>query len=579
MCGIWGRIKTGAAGASKQALPTSSDILRAETYTDRLRGRGPEGTCVAQTSSGLLGFTRLAINGLHPAGMQPMRHTNTTWVCNGELYNWAELASRLDLGTLIGEEHQSVSDCSILGPLWDKFKTTPEVFFRALDGVFAVILVDDETGIVTIGRDPYGVRPLFELYDSEQDVTYYASEMKALVGLVEESRLSYIDPVQPGTYTQINTRTGGRIVRPYHTIPWLKNPIYSVESGLAEQAIRTSLTAAVRKRLMTERPVAALLSGGVDSSLIAALVQRELQLLGKPPLETFTVGFKGSADIEYARRVAEHIGSRHTEILTTPDEFLDVLPQVIHDIESYDITTVRASVGNWFVSREISRLSDAKVLFNGDGADELFGSYLYFFRAPDDESYEAEVERLLKEIHMYDVQRSDRSISSHGLEPRTPFLDKQFVSVVRSIGTEFLRPRKGTLPEKWILRKAFADEGLLPAEVLWRQKEAFSDGVSGTEKSWYQQIQEKVATFPTLVEEYERYKVLSSATCEACDCNCIGQKEFTHVPPTSLESYYYRKVFHRFYGASCEKVIPRFWMPKWSGETNDPSARTLSLYT
>jgi asparagine synthase (glutamine-hydrolysing) len=304
---------------------------------------------------------------------------------------------------------------------------------------------------------------------------------------------------------------------------------------------------------MTERPVAALLSGGLDSSLIAALVQRELVALGKPALETFTVGFENSPDVLHARQVATHIGSKHTEIIVTPDQFFEVIPQVIHDIESYDITSVRASVGNWFVSREIRRQSDAKVVFNGDGADELFGSYLYFFRSPDDESYEAEVSRLLTDIHKYDVLRSDRCISSHGLEPRTPFLDKQFVSLVRSVPTELLRPRKGVKCEKWILRKAFEPFGLLPDSVLWRQKEAFSDGVSGTAKSWYQEIQERIPE--------------------------SGPKQtFWYLTPQTEEAYYYRSIFHQHYGMEGEKVLSYFWMPKWSGETKDPSARTLSLY-
>ena len=225
------------------------------------------------------------------------------------------------------------------------------------------------------------------------------------------------------------------------------------------------------------------------------------------------------------------------------------------------------------MSREISRRSDAKVVFNGDGADELFGSYLYFFRAPDNESYEAETIRLLEDIHMYDVLRSDRSISSHGLEPRTPFLDKQFVALVKSIPTELLRPIRKELPknvigfggpeflqycrpEKWLLRMAFHKENLLPRSVLWRQKEAFSDGVSGSAKSWYQEIQERIDS-----SDFEQNK-----------------DNFLYLPPQTPEAYYYRTLFHELYGCDGERVISYFWMPKWSNETKDPSARTLSLY-
>jgi asparagine synthase (glutamine-hydrolysing) len=348
----------------------------------------------------------------------------------------------------------------------------------------------------------------------------------------------------------------------YHEVPWLKNPLFvpSIEGcqDLAEAALRAALTTAVKKRLMTERPVAALLSGGVDSSLIAALVQRELKEMGKPALETYSIGFEGSPDLHYARKVAEHIGSNHTEVVVTPDDFFAAIPDVVQAIESYDITTVRASVGNWMVAREIARLSEAKVVFNGDGADEVFGSYLYFYRAPTDEAFEAESGRLLQDIHLYDVLRSDRCISSHGLEPRTPFLDKQFVAVARSLPTVWRRPERATATapgrcEKWILRSAFKPLDLLPHEVLWRQKEAFSDGVSRQQKSWYQEIQERV---PAITD--------ASA--------------WTYLPPPSAEAQYYRTLFDRWYGLPCEKVIPYFWMPKWSGETKDPSARTLSLY-
>ena len=529
MCGIWACI--------------GCPLTKAETIhqTNRVRGRGPESTEALVLATATLGFARLALNDLTPQGMQPFSQGGIHWICNGEIYNWKEVADRHAFLCL------SASDCSVLGPLWAKFRDSPETFFRALDGVFALVLVDEATGLTTVGRDPYGVRPLF--YAQGLSRVYVASEMKALVGLTKGP----IQAVPPGNYLQFETATGARVRRvAYHAVPWIKNPAYTHEE-VACAAIKDALVAAVRKRLMTERPVAALLSGGVDSSLIAALVQRERKALGKPPLETFTIGFAGSPDLAFAREAAAWMGSKHTELVVTPDAFFEAVPAVIRDIESYDITTVRASVGNWFVARDIRRLSEAKVVFNGDGADEVFGSYLYCFRAPDDESYEAEVTRLLSDIHLFDVLRSDRSISSHGLEARTPFLDKQFVSVVRSVATSLLRPQKGVRPEKALLRKAFEAEGLLPPSVLWRQKEAFSDGVSGTSKSWYQEIQDRVP--------------IGAAT-----------STWTHNPPPTAEARYYRTLFDADYGSPCEQVIPYFWMPRWSGETSDPSARTLSIY-
>ena len=531
MCGIWGCIGREA---------TADEIVSSQMA---LNNRGPEDIGLYNLPSLTLGFTRLALNGLGPDGNQPLVQGRLTWVCNGEIYNWKELADRLDLLC------ESTSDCSVIGPLWSRLRSTPDQFFRALDGVFALMIVDLDAGEVIVGRDPYGIRPLF--YVKQDGNTWIASEMKALKGKIPGATIHH---VKPGTYMRIQISSGLILdEQVWHSVPWVKNPVLS--ELRACNLVREGLEQAVKKRLMTERPVAALLSGGLDSSLIAALVQRELVALGKPALETFTVGFEGSPDVLHARQVATHIGSKHTEVIVTPDQFFEVIPEVIHDIESYDITSVRASVGNWFVSREIRRRSDAKVVFNGDGADELFGSYLYFFRSPDNESYEAEVGRLLSDIHKYDVLRSDRCISSHGLEPRTPFLDKQFVALVRSVPTEFLRPRKGSESrcEKWLLRKAFEPFGLLPDSVLWRQKEAFSDGVSGATKSWYQEIQERVP-------------------------NVSDKQVFWHLTPQTDEAYYYRSLFHEQYGVEGEKVLSYFWMPKWSGETKDPSARTLSLY-
>ncbi len=553
MCGIWACL----------GYCSGSD---ASECTSKLLPRGPEQLKVLAVSDTIhLGFTRLAINGLHEEGMQPMTFmdgdSKITWICNGEIYNWLDLASRFGL-------RKGISDCSILGELWTKLDRKAEVFFRALDGVFSIILYDGKTNSVVIGRDPYGVRPLFTAANLISKQIFFASEMKALYNAPDQ-----ITVFLPGHYMTYSVLDSGFVqtsYAPYHTVPWLKNPIWSSSySGgldLACQAVRESLKAAVKKRLMTERPCAALLSGGIDSSLICSLVSSELKALGKPALKTFSIGFPGSPDLLYARKVAEHIGSEHTEIISSPDEFFNAIPEVIKAIESYDITTVRASVGNWLICKEIAKRTDCKVVFNGDGSDEVFGSYLYFFRAPSDEEFEAESSRLLEDIHLYDVLRSDRSISSHGLEARTPFLDKQFVSVARGVATEWRRPRRATLAmerssgeidngqvEKWILRKAFSGTNALPDEVLWRQKEAFSDGVSNAEKSWYKEIADRV----------------------------ISGKEprtYTHLPPQTPEAQYYRDIFTDIYGEKCTKILKYFWMPKWSGETKDPSARTLSIY-
>ncbi len=564
MCGIWALLG--------QPLPTET----VKTLLKQLKARGPEGARMATGTDYQLGFTRLAINGLNPDGMQPMRWKDTwSWVCNGELYNWKDLAERHSISTVSG------SDCEILGPLMEGLgsQTDCRTVFQSLDGVFATVLVNEKDKVAFVGRDPYGVRPLYvgyilgqeeELgtkYGQDRAVIFDGSKPRPVESIVFASELKAlpldkcfrVEPFPPGHYAAYDLKTLTRIgFEPYHTVPWLKHASLSYKDDAAN-AVLNALTSAVEKRMMTERPVAALLSGGLDSSLIAALVQRALRVAKAPSLKTFSIGFEGSEDLRYARLVADCIGSDHTEVIMTPDEFFAAIPEVIRDIESYDITTVRASVGNWLVSREIAKRTDCKVVFNGDGSDEVFGGYKYFYLAPSDEAFEAETARLLTDIHYFDVLRSDRSISSHGLEARTPFLDKQFVACARAIAIDLRRPSK-TCIEKDILRSAFnKGDMILPVEVLWRKKEAFSDGVSGKEKSWYEICQEKAEAIvgPEWKDKAAKY---------------------THLTPKTAEAYYYRSLYEQLYGHVAEVAsVPYHWMPRWSPGATDPSARTLAV--
>jgi asparagine synthase (glutamine-hydrolysing) len=529
----------------------------------RLEARGPEGASVWEADRVQMGFTRLAINGLNEAGMQPMHNAPNDfhWMCNGEIYNWKRLAERYSLVSNSG------SDCEILGPLFQQVArdVNAKAFFQALDGVFATVFVDTAAGVAFVGRDPYGVRPLFQgitfMPDDKSRIKriVFASEMKAM----PLTELDVVVPFQPGSYAVFDLKTlqqiGGEA---YHSVPW-------IQSGATLEHLAGSIEAAVTKRMMTERPVAALLSGGLDSSLIAALAAKSLKKAGAGRIKTYSIGFHGSEDLRCARIVSDHIGSDHTEIVVTPDDFWDAIPDVIRDIESFDITTVRASVGNWLVSKYIRENSECKVVFNGDGSDEVLGGYLYFYNAPSDEAFDTESARLLQDIHYFDVLRSDRCISSNGLEARTPFLDKQFVAVARSFEVSNRRPQKGGNPEKWLLRQAFAGSGLLPDEILWRRKEAFSDGVSGGDgaKSWYQICKEKAEA------------AVGSNWTE-------GAKIFTHLTPQTAEAYYYRTLFHQHYSGNPRGAIkpaignvPYHWMPKWSGNATDPSARTLKVYS
>ena len=556
MCGIWFN------------LGLLMPIYDPKTWVKTLTPRGPEDMRIISLSGDItMGFTRLAINGLNEEGMQPFGKRHLVWMCNGEIYNWRQLAAEHNLNEPSG------SDCEVLGDLYELYKDNLTSLFRSIDGVFALIIVDLERKQVIVARDPYGVRPLFVgtkyIYRHENNTTFtigtsnifFASEIKALSHLADT-----IVPFTPGTYQVYSIETKKLLTtQKYHTTPWLTNPLYTPrsENGLemACMSLRFALEEAVKKRMMTERPVAALLSGGIDSSLIASLVQKELRRVGAPPLKTFSIGMPGSTDLKYARKVADWIGSDHTEILLTADDFFKAIPEVIHSIETYDTTTVRASVGNWLVSREIAKRCDAKVVFNGDGSDEVFGSYLYFYKAPSERDFEEEVSRLLDDIYLFDVLRSDRTISSHGLEPRTPFLDKQFVNVARSIASCWRRPIKGKQMEKWILRRAFSDGMTLPHEVLWRQKEAFSDGVSGHEKSWYEEIQDRVKNY---VPANWREK---------------AERQYSYLTPQTPEQYYYRYLFEADFGRlPVPTCVHYFWMPRWTPGATDPSARTLSVY-
>jgi asparagine synthase (glutamine-hydrolysing) len=509
-----------------------------------LEARGPEGSKVTILSDRLaFGFTRLAINGLTPDGMQPFHKRDLTWMCNGEIYNSNELNFSLGINS-------AGSDCYCIGDLYLRHQDDLATFARSLDGVFAVALYDSVRNRLILARDPYGIRPLYVGTDLNGNMCF-ASEIKALTP--QHSNIRHFPPGTIEVYN-INTLTLSKRIQ-YHTVPWITNTTLTPTSAI--ESVRTALLQAVEKRMLTDRPVAALLSGGLDSSLIASIVQRFLTSSGQPPLKTFSIGFKGSSDLKHAKLVADYIGSDHTEIEMTPDEFFNAIPEVIKAIESYDTTTVRASVGNYLIAKEIRNRSECKVVFNGDGADELFGGYLYFRSAPNDAAFHSETGRLLEDIHFFDVLRSDRSISSNGLEARTPFLDKQFVAVVRSLSPSLLRPLPGKI-EKSILRESFYD-GWLPEEVLMRRKEAFSDGVSSPEKAWFQEIQERVSK--CIPHDWRKHN-----------------SNMEHLRPQTPEEYYYRAHFDNYY-PNAEKVnVPYRWMPKWSPETTDPSARTLNVY-
>lgn len=541
MCGIWAYLRIRAANVD------------CAQCVKQLEPRGPEYSSVLDISGAgagtgtTLGFTRLAINGLTPAGHQPFILNKTYIVCNGEIYNYKQLAAAHSI-----ELAEGTSDCAVIPHLYKKHAANLSAVCRALDGVFAFVMVDMVERRIHVARDPYGVRPLFAAIHEGNRV--WSSELKGL-----PAGCTDIESFPPGTWKTYSTDTGALVDSArYHLIPTIADKMpAAADRGVAATALHDALVAAVHKRLMSDRPIGALLSGGVDSSLIASIAARELARSGKR-LHTFSIGMPGSTDLAYAEKVAQHINSIHHTVRVTPEDFLRAIPQVIHDIESYDITTVRASVGNWLIGKYIKEHTDIKVVFNGDGSDEIGGGYIYFYAAPSDAAFEAETARLLEEIHVFDVLRSDRSMAAHGLETRTPFLDKHVVATWRALPTAFRRPVKGVQAEKAILREAFAAGNYLPTEVLWRKKEAFSDGVSSTDDSWYKRCAE--------------YAKGAGFTPSYIQMMTAGW----HNPPKTEEAFYYRRMFEESYGVAAAHIIPHMWMPRWIAAAADPSARTLT---
>jgi len=524
--------------------------------------RGPEFSKLdVLTNNVILGFHRLAINGLNSESNQPFLVNNIMLICNGEIYNYKQLYKSMKITPTTD------SDCEVIIHLYEKYGI--EQTLTMLDGVFGFVLYDLKLQKIFVARDPMGVRPLYCLYNG----LGFASELKCLTYKKDDIIVHFT----PGTYSVCNYLSGIWYLdvrnKPYY-LPTLSYtyPQETITTQHYIKEIASLLHNAVIKRCeTTERPVACLLSGGLDSSLIASLVASYFRQQGKT-IETYSIGLAGSEDIKYAKIVADYIGTNHHEIIVTEDDMFNAIPEVIGALESWDTTTVRASLGNYLIGKYIAANSEAKVIFNGDGSDELFGGYLYMNKCPDDIEFDKETRRLLQDIHMFDVLRSDKSISSNGLEPRTPFLDRTLVNYVLSIPTEVRNHNNFTgEPEKRLLRIAFNNyvyEGrkMLPDEILWRRKEAFSDGVSSQGRSLFVILQEKIRD------------VLNKEIDEITTKEYEYEKYFWQEHDASIETekIYYKRIFHELY-SNRPHIMPYFWMPKYTN-ANDPSARTLSLY-
>ncbi|MBP5354561.1 MAG: asparagine synthase B [Lachnospiraceae bacterium] len=513
---------------------SSAAMERFLTGFGRTKSRGPDDSRVVETGNGILGFHRLAIMGLHPEGMQPFESNGCYAVCNGEIYGFEKVR---DMLRDKGYTFQSDSDCEVLLPLYHEYGTD---MFAMLDAEFACILYDGETGEYIAARDPIGIRPLYYGYDEEGTIVF-ASEAKNLIDLVKDVR-----PFPPGHYYKDGE------FHCYRDITAVRS-VCTDDLETACAKIREKLVAGVKKRLVADAKVGFLLSGGLDSSLVCAIAARETD----KPIETFAIGMeKDAIDLKYARQVAEFIGSHHTEVFMTPEEVLASLKDVIHLLGTYDITTIRASMGMYLVCKAIHETTDIRVLLTGEISDELFG-YKYTDFAPSAEAFQAESVKRIRELHMYDVLRADRCISVNSLEARVPFGDLDFVQYVMELdpAKKMNVYNKG----KYLLRHAFEGLGYLPDEILWREKAAFSDAVGHSMVDDLKEFAEKQYTDKEFEEKREKY---------------------TFAQPFTKESLLYREIFESFYPGQAEMVVD-FWMPnkEWEGcNVNDPSARVLSNY-
>ena len=498
----------------------------------RTVSRGPDDSRVIDIGAGLTGFHRLAIMGLTPDGMQPFSLDGDYLICNGEIYGFDKFRKALE-----GKyAFKSDSDCEVLLPLYKEYGTD---MFAMLDAEYALVIYDAKRGKFIAARDPIGIRPLFYGYD-ETGAIMFASEAINLVGLTDK-----ITPFPPGCYYD-----GDKFVR-YCDIA----AVHKVSGDGVEEAcknIREKLVAGIEKRLVADAKVGFLLSGGLDSSLVCAVAAKK----SDKPIKTFSIGMSGDAiDLRYAREVADYIGSEHTEVIIDKEKVLASLDTVIKILGTFDITTVRASIGMYLVCKAIHETTDIRVLLTGEISDELFG-YKYTDFAPNAEEFQKEAEKRVRELYMYDVLRADRCISVNSLEARVPFGDLDFVKYVMSLDPAIKMNVYGK--GKYLLRKAFEGDWL-PYDILMREKAAFSDAVGHSMVDYLKEYADRYYSDKEYEEKRARY---------------------AHARPFTKESMLYREIFEKYYPGQGE-MIKDFWMPNknWKGcDVSDPSARVLSNY-
>ncbi|CAH1963765.1 unnamed protein product [Acanthoscelides obtectus] len=556
MCGIW------AVFGSTSNLHSQCS----KTFC-KISHRGPDAWRLEydqRVKNCCIGFHRLTIVDT-TYGMQPMKLHKFPYsmlICNGELYNCKKL------GQQYGFDYETYNDVECILHLYHKFGI--EECVKNLDGVFGFCIIDIGKQKVFLGRDPFGVRPLFTVLN-EAGVLGICSEAKGLIEIEYDLKgdRKKLEPFAPGTFEEYDLLENGtvKLVQSKRYFSPGDRPAFEpfilyedLKPNDHTGNIRKLLISAVRKRLMSDRRIGCLLSGGLDSSLVAALLVKEAKAANVPyKIQSFAIGMGDSPDLKAARLVAKHIGTEHHEIKFTEEDVARVLDDVIYYLETPDITTIRASIAMYLISAYILENTDTTVIFSGEGADEVAQGYIYFRDAPNADAAHEDSLRLLKEIYMFDGLRADRTTAAKSLELRVPFLDLQFTNYYLNIEPELKQP-KDTV-EKYLLRSAFEGTDLLPDEILWRHKEAFSDGVASKKKSLFNILQE----------------IVEKRKPEPFDQETVSKK-YPHCTPKTKESLYYREVFEKTFPDVAENFLPHFWMPRWVEGVTDPSARFIKHY-
>lgn len=523
MCGFL------VVNSEEWSIPEFNDALNKAAY------RGPDHQHISVVHGITWGFNRLSIMDLSTNGNQPFAYKDCVLLCNGEIYNYPALKTKLSKQYTF----KSGSDCEVLIPLYDQYGI--DITCKYLDGEFAFVLYDSKTSQIIAARDPMGIRPMFYGFSKREHKISFASEAKSLIDICDE-----IMPFPPGYYY-----VDGQFI----CYQDLSNPQTICDDDLDTigKKLKDKLEVAVQKRFMSDVPIGYLLSGGLDSSLVCAIGQK----LSDKPIRTFAIGMESDPiDLKYARQVADYLGTEHTEIIMSRQDLYDHLKEVIYHLETFDITTIRASMAMYILCQYIHRYTDIKVIMTGEVSDELFG-YKYTDFAPDAQSFQEEASKRIKELYMYDVLRADRCISAHALEGRVPFADKDFVAYAMSIdpAKKMNIYHKG----KYLLRHAFHGLDYLPDEILFREKAAFSDAVGHSMVDYLKTLAE---------EKYSDEDVIRA------------KAKYPYRPPFTKESLMYRDIFESYFPGNA-KWIKDFWMPnkQWQNcDVDDPSARVLKNY-